>query len=235
MQLCANFRFNFPKDYRRVQCYATLHFRDLRSLHTKEHWRDKRGNYPGFEIQLSLDRVLAQCFCSLSFGFKYLLSADKNNKKRNIHWSQQDETYTRYGHSLGGEWDVQNFNQWTVGVSTVFVITTLPQQMCYTNCIKIALENGCAACVMLRKIHKWVCFLLYFRALAASAPIWQFPGMVPCGDFYKIVTQDFAKSGFNCDASIRKSWNAIKNVSSTGKSSSQDGFIYLLCHIIGLF
>ena len=44
-------------------------FRDLWSLHTKEHWRDKRGNYPAFEIQLFLDRVLAQCFCSLSFGF----------------------------------------------------------------------------------------------------------------------------------------------------------------------
>uniref|UniRef100_A0A3Q3JKS7 Lysosomal Pro-X carboxypeptidase n=1 Tax=Monopterus albus TaxID=43700 RepID=A0A3Q3JKS7_MONAL len=52
-------------------------------------------------------------------------------------------------------------------------------------------------------------------ALASSAPIWQFPGMVPCGDFYKIVTQDFAKSGSNCDANIRKSWKAINNVSST--------------------
>ncbi|XP_013868231.1 lysosomal Pro-X carboxypeptidase [Austrofundulus limnaeus] len=52
-------------------------------------------------------------------------------------------------------------------------------------------------------------------ALASSAPIWQFPGMVPCGDFYKIVTQDFAKSGYNCDANIRRSWKAINNVSST--------------------
>ncbi|XP_071372461.1 lysosomal Pro-X carboxypeptidase [Centroberyx affinis] len=53
-------------------------------------------------------------------------------------------------------------------------------------------------------------------ALAASAPIWQFPGLVPCGDFYKIVTQDFARSGFNCDVNIRRSWKAIDNVSSTG-------------------
>ncbi|KAM9317585.1 LOW QUALITY PROTEIN: lysosomal Pro-X carboxypeptidase [Pholidichthys leucotaenia] len=52
-------------------------------------------------------------------------------------------------------------------------------------------------------------------ALAASAPIWQFPGMVPCGDFYKIVTQDFARSGYNCDVNIRKSWKAIDNVTST--------------------
>ncbi|KAK5868944.1 hypothetical protein PBY51_009915 [Eleginops maclovinus] len=52
-------------------------------------------------------------------------------------------------------------------------------------------------------------------ALAASAPIWQFPGMVACGDFYKIVTQDFAVSGYNCEANIKKSWKAINNVSST--------------------
>lgn len=63
---------------------------------------------------------------------------------------------------------------------------------------------------------------MYFRALASSAPIWQFPGMVPCGDFYKIVTQDFAKSGYNCDRNIRRSWKAINNVSSTGKSSGVD-------------
>lgn len=56
------------------------------------------------------------------------------------------------------------------------------------------------------------------RALASSAPIWQFPGMVPCGDFYKIVTQDFARSGSNCDKNIRMSWKAIENVSATGKS-----------------
>ncbi|XP_076002584.1 lysosomal Pro-X carboxypeptidase [Genypterus blacodes] len=52
-------------------------------------------------------------------------------------------------------------------------------------------------------------------ALAASAPIWQFPGMGPCGGFYKIVTQDFAKSGSKCDANIRRSWKAIDNISST--------------------
>ncbi|KAG9265025.1 lysosomal Pro-X carboxypeptidase [Astyanax mexicanus] len=52
-------------------------------------------------------------------------------------------------------------------------------------------------------------------ALAASAPIWQFTDMVPCGDFYKIVTQDFAISGFNCSKNIRRSWMAINNVSST--------------------
>lgn len=52
-------------------------------------------------------------------------------------------------------------------------------------------------------------------ALASSAPIWQFTGMVPCGDFYKVVSQDFAQSGYNCDGSMRESWKAINNVSST--------------------
>uniref|UniRef100_A0A8C6WPH1 Lysosomal Pro-X carboxypeptidase n=1 Tax=Neogobius melanostomus TaxID=47308 RepID=A0A8C6WPH1_9GOBI len=59
-------------------------------------------------------------------------------------------------------------------------------------------------------------------ALAASAPIWQFPGMVPCGAFYKTVTQDFAKSGYNCEVNIRKSWSAINNI-----SSSASGLVWL--------
>ncbi|XP_061733982.1 lysosomal Pro-X carboxypeptidase isoform X1 [Nerophis ophidion] len=52
-------------------------------------------------------------------------------------------------------------------------------------------------------------------ALASSAPIWQFTGMVPCGHFYTIVTQDFAQSGPNCHANIRASWKAIDRLFST--------------------
>ncbi|MFT7803846.1 lysosomal Pro-X carboxypeptidase-like [Arapaima gigas] len=52
-------------------------------------------------------------------------------------------------------------------------------------------------------------------ALAASAPIWQFTDMVPCNVFYKIVTNDFSQSGGNCSDSIRKSWSAVDNVSSS--------------------
>ncbi|XP_048016989.1 lysosomal Pro-X carboxypeptidase [Megalobrama amblycephala] len=52
-------------------------------------------------------------------------------------------------------------------------------------------------------------------ALAASAPIWQF--IVPCGEFYKVVTQDFTISGTNCSSNIRKSWAAIDRVSETGE------------------
>ncbi|XP_051004912.1 lysosomal Pro-X carboxypeptidase isoform X1 [Acomys russatus] len=52
-------------------------------------------------------------------------------------------------------------------------------------------------------------------ALAASAPIWQFEELTPCGVFMKIVTQDFRKSGPHCSESIRKSWGAINQLSST--------------------
>ncbi|ROL49925.1 Lysosomal Pro-X carboxypeptidase [Anabarilius grahami] len=52
-------------------------------------------------------------------------------------------------------------------------------------------------------------------ALAASAPILQF--IVPCGEFYKVVTHDFNISGTNCSSNIRRSWAAIDRVSETGE------------------
>ncbi|MBN3293335.1 PCP carboxypeptidase, partial [Polypterus senegalus] len=52
-------------------------------------------------------------------------------------------------------------------------------------------------------------------ALASSAPIWQFEGLVDCGIFYKIVTDDFTKGGKECSESIRRSWKAIDNVTTT--------------------
>lgn len=62
-------------------------------------------------------------------------------------------------------------------------------------------------------------FISLCRALAASAPIWQFGDLVPCGTFFSIVTNDFKKSGTGCSESIRNSWNAINHLSSTGKTS----------------
>ncbi|XP_055972155.1 lysosomal Pro-X carboxypeptidase [Sorex fumeus] len=53
-------------------------------------------------------------------------------------------------------------------------------------------------------------------ALAASAPIWQFENMVPCGVFLSIVTKDYKKSGSNCSRSIRKSWDAINRLVNKG-------------------
>lgn len=63
-------------------------------------------------------------------------------------------------------------------------------------------------------------FMCLCRALAASAPIWQFGDLVPCGTYFSIVTNDFRKSGTGCAESIRNSWNAINNLSLTGKTSS---------------
>lgn len=62
-------------------------------------------------------------------------------------------------------------------------------------------------------------FMFLCRALAASAPIWQFGDLVPCGTFFSMVTNDFKKSGAGCSESIRNSWNAINHLSSTGKTS----------------
>ncbi|XP_073937888.1 lysosomal Pro-X carboxypeptidase isoform X2 [Castor canadensis] len=56
---------------------------------------------------------------------------------------------------------------------------------------------------------------LVVGALAASAPIWQFEDLVPCGLFMKIVTEDFRKSNSNCSESIRRSWAAIDRLAST--------------------
>uniref|UniRef100_A0A8D0BQC7 Lysosomal Pro-X carboxypeptidase n=1 Tax=Salvator merianae TaxID=96440 RepID=A0A8D0BQC7_SALMN len=59
-------------------------------------------------------------------------------------------------------------------------------------------------------------------ALAASAPIWQFENLVPCGTFYRIVTEDFRKSGDCCSQSIRNSWAAINRL-----ASSKEGLKWL--------
>ncbi|KAM4846065.1 lysosomal Pro-X carboxypeptidase [Thomomys bottae] len=53
-------------------------------------------------------------------------------------------------------------------------------------------------------------------ALAASAPIWHFEDLVPCGVFMKIVTADFKKTNPNCSQSIRKSWEAINRLAGSG-------------------
>ncbi|EPQ19311.1 Lysosomal Pro-X carboxypeptidase [Myotis brandtii] len=53
-------------------------------------------------------------------------------------------------------------------------------------------------------------------ALAASAPIWQFEDIVPCGVFMKIVTTDFKRSGPNCSESIQRSWDAINRLTRNG-------------------
>ncbi|KAM9390314.1 lysosomal Pro-X carboxypeptidase [Phaethornis superciliosus] len=52
-------------------------------------------------------------------------------------------------------------------------------------------------------------------AIAASAPIWQFGDLVPCGSYFSIVTNGYKRSGKGCSESIRNSWKAINQLSST--------------------
>nr|XP_003219412.1 PREDICTED: lysosomal Pro-X carboxypeptidase [Anolis carolinensis] len=66
-------------------------------------------------------------------------------------------------------------------------------------------------------------------ALAASAPIWQFDSLVPCGTFYSIVTQDFKKSGNCCSESIRNSWAAINRLASTEEGLRWLSSTFRLC------
>ncbi|KAM4682289.1 lysosomal Pro-X carboxypeptidase isoform 1-T1 [Amazona ochrocephala] len=66
-------------------------------------------------------------------------------------------------------------------------------------------------------------------ALAASAPIWQFGDLVPCGTYFSIVTNDFRKSGTGCAESIRNSWNAINNLSLTDAGLQWLSNTFLLC------
>ncbi|XP_062983931.1 lysosomal Pro-X carboxypeptidase [Elgaria multicarinata webbii] len=66
-------------------------------------------------------------------------------------------------------------------------------------------------------------------ALAASAPIWQFENLVPCGSFYSIVTRDFTNSGNNCSESIRNSWAAIDRLSSSAKGLRWLSCAFHLC------
>ncbi|XP_017656403.2 lysosomal Pro-X carboxypeptidase-like isoform X2 [Nannospalax galili] len=71
---------------------------------------------------------------------------------------------------------------------------------------------------------------LVVGALAASAPIWQFEDLVPCGVFMKIVTDDFKNSGTKCSQSILRSWGAINRISNTGTGLAWLTKTFHICH-----
>ncbi|KAJ9593964.1 hypothetical protein L9F63_014605 [Diploptera punctata] len=52
-------------------------------------------------------------------------------------------------------------------------------------------------------------------AIAASAPIFQFTGLIPCEAFNRIATSDYRSASPACASSIRKSWAHLNNMSST--------------------
>lgn len=60
-----------------------------------------------------------------------------------------------------------------------------------------------------------LCCVFIFRAVASSAPIWQFQGLTPCEKFSEIVTDDFKNASLECAKSIRKSWDIIRKLSKT--------------------
>lgn len=60
---------------------------------------------------------------------------------------------------------------------------------------------------------------LAIGALAASAPVWQFPGLgYDCHAYFTIVTKDFAEYSEDCVSAIRRSWKVIRD-----QASSEEG------------
>lgn len=49
-------------------------------------------------------------------------------------------------------------------------------------------------------------------AIAASAPVHMFPGMIPCEVYHRIVTSSFGIADKECVQNIRKSWKVIRFV-----------------------
>ncbi|KAL4144176.1 hypothetical protein QTP88_006399 [Uroleucon formosanum] len=56
-------------------------------------------------------------------------------------------------------------------------------------------------------------------AIASSAPIWQFTGMTPCNDFFKVTSSVYRNASAECGLTISTSWNTIDKVteSDSGK------------------
>jgi lysosomal Pro-X carboxypeptidase len=59
---------------------------------------------------------------------------------------------------------------------------------------------------------------LALGALAASAPVRQFPGIYDCHGYFSIVTKDFSDYSQTCSDTIRASWPLIRE-----RASSEDG------------
>ncbi|KAF4525168.1 hypothetical protein B566_EDAN014759 [Ephemera danica] len=65
--------------------------------------------------------------------------------------------------------------------------------------------------------------------MAASAPILQFEGMVKCKSFYRILSSDFKMANEECEKSIRHSWDAINNTTSTDGGKAWLSSSWKLC------
>ncbi|KAK2718034.1 hypothetical protein QYM36_006727 [Artemia franciscana] len=66
-------------------------------------------------------------------------------------------------------------------------------------------------------------------AIAASAPVLQFKGVTPCSKFGRVVTKDYETQSPACANVIRKSWQAIENVTATDKGLEWLSNAWQLC------
>lgn len=62
-------------------------------------------------------------------------------------------------------------------------------------------------------------------AIAASAPILQFTGIVECEAFARIATSDYRAANPTCPQLIRKAWSTITNVTSNGNETVLQHFV----------
>ncbi|XP_031836182.1 lysosomal Pro-X carboxypeptidase [Nomia melanderi] len=66
-------------------------------------------------------------------------------------------------------------------------------------------------------------------AIAASAPILQFTGVVTCEAFARIIRSDYKVSHPNCPINIKKSWSVINNITSSDKGKKWLSDNWKLC------
>uniref|UniRef100_A0A5S6QIY8 Lysosomal Pro-X carboxypeptidase n=1 Tax=Trichuris muris TaxID=70415 RepID=A0A5S6QIY8_TRIMR len=67
-------------------------------------------------------------------------------------------------------------------------------------------------------------------AIAASAPVAQFPGLTPCSAFTDITTEVFRNTSSPCAVSISRSWSAIRTLGATTKGRRKLVDIFKLCN-----
>ncbi|XP_066258958.1 lysosomal Pro-X carboxypeptidase [Euwallacea similis] len=70
-------------------------------------------------------------------------------------------------------------------------------------------------------------------AIASSAPIWQFKGLTPCKNFYKITTDVVRNLGTEkCVQTITKVWAALRNLTRTDKGKANVSSQFQLCDVL---
>jgi len=59
---------------------------------------------------------------------------------------------------------------------------------------------------------------MFYRAIAASAPILEFEGMAKCSAFFRILSSDYETAGEECARGIRKSWGALDQMAKNSEN-----------------